>query len=525
MTISETKFNGGSNEFDIAEDIMLNFELGRVKVIRPTSKSQRVYLPNAQLTPWIVGGVVYDIINVGSYSLFLFDWQGNYTGIEIAPNQRGGVSLGNTSEEQGDAWRCNCRDLLSGTTTTSTTSTTSTTTTPTTTSTTPITTTPSLTTRTLYTGTWGDPGNGNFLQSDEDPRVDPNYTNLPVFEGSPTPFGVLSPALRRRRLPAALSVSVVVTAINEGTDLEMTLASLSERLSRSDKIVVVDDGSVVSLETRVRACERDVPILFVRHDLRKGCAQSRDSGARAARADLYVFVDSHMIFPVGWREEIVSAHSLHPTAIICPISADIADDEPAPKYGGHWGTNADLFMGSEGIKAQWTPIDIAGRQTIRTPGMMGACYAVPHDVLRAIGGWSMGLRGWGFDEEFACVRAWMMGYEVRLLATTYAAHRYERDPEMKRSDAESEEEAGWVLCYARAYANFVLFGKPVWCGSEGEQYVAREIAQENGDRWLADRDFIVKRRKMNERQFWDLMNQIRIEARILPTEARYAVNQ
>jgi hypothetical protein len=138
MSISEDKFNGGAKETEIAgAQVMLNFELGRVKVLKPTTQSVQVFLPNAQLTPWIKGGIVYDISNVGSYSLFLFNWEGDYTGIEIGPNQRGGVSLGNTSPEQGDLWRCNPTPILSGTTTTSTTSTTSSTTTPTTTATTP----------------------------------------------------------------------------------------------------------------------------------------------------------------------------------------------------------------------------------------------------------------------------------------------------------------------------------------------------------------------------------------------------
>lgn len=533
MTITEEKFNGGSVEFDISEDVFLNFDLGRLKVITPTLKAQRVYLQNAQLHPWIVGGVVYDIINLGSYSVFVFDWQGNYTGIEIGPNQRGGISLGNTDEEQGDAWRCNCRDLLSVTTTTSTTSTTSTTTTPTTTSTTSITTS-GPTTNTVgdqFTGTWGDP-NDVAGSSSEDPRVDPNYTNLPIFSAPAAAFGTLGPRVPRMRAPAALSVAVVVTTINEGSDFEATLESLLTASRVPEMIVVVDDGSVESFEVRSRAFDgRGSNIVFVRNEYRKGCAASRDAGFRAVDADLYIFVDSHMNFPSNWLDEMVAAHTLHPNAILAPISSDIDDDGSAPKQGGHWGTGADLYVHPEkGITAKWAPISALPVSTLRTPAMMGACYLAPKQLLRDIGGWSMGLRGWGFDEEFVCTRAWLMGYEVRLVSSVHVSHRYMRDTALlARIDATGESEPGWVLRYTRQYVNYVLFGRvdqSLFMGECEETETAREEMRINFDRWRADRAYVQNRRVLSDKQLWDVLNEVRIESSIAAIAGgRHAVNQ
>lgn len=515
--LTEEKFNGGAIEASVSgASVMLDFTLGRMKVLTPTDQSVAAYLKNAQLTPWIVGSKPYTIINVGSYTIFIFDWTGNYTGIEIAPNQVGEISLANSSAEQGDLWRCRCRDLLSGTTTTSTTSTTSTTTTPTTTSTTPVTTTPSSSTGTLFTGTWGDPDDVSGGSS-EDPRVDPNYTHLPIFEEKPTPFGVLGPKLPEYRLPLSLSVSVVVTAINEGPDLEMTLGSLSRRLRAQDRIVVVDDGSIEPLRARVRAFElrSGIEVVYLRHERRRGCAASRDAGSRAISADLYVFVDSHMTFPENWLDEILAAHAVHPNAILCPISADL--DAHDVREGGHWGTNADLYFHAElGIRSHWAPINVEGKgSTIRTPAIMGACYAVSRPVLRAIGGWSMGLRGWGFDEEFACVRAWLLGYEVRLVASTYAAHRYTRDFEaIARVDTSGSAEDPWVLTYTRAYANYVLFGEAIWVGTDEDIRLAAKEAGRFRSQWEADREFLLARKQITDAEFWSLMNQVRADANV-----------
>lgn len=530
MTITEDKFNGAAVETDITDDIMLNLDLGRLKVLRPTLKGQRVYLQNAQLTPWIAGGVVYDIMNIGSYSLFIFDWEGNFTGIEIAPNQRGGISLGNTSPEQGDAWRCNCRDILSGTTTTSTTSTTSSTTTPTTTSSTGITVTFSqIDDDSIITATWGEPP-GNHGLSPEDPRFDPNYTNLPIFS-KPAAFGELGPRVPRMRLPAALSVAVVVTTINEGSDFEQTLESILTSSRVPESIVVVDDGSIDSFEDRARAFDcQGANIVFVRNEFRRGCAQSRDAGFRAVEADVYIFIDSHMDFPTNWLDEMLAAHAQHPNSILVPISSDIALDGSAPLVNGHWGTGADLRMHrTEGIKAIWAPISDLSKPTLRVPAIMGACYLAPKQLLRDIGGWAMGLRGWGLDEEFACVRAWMMGYEVRLVTSVHVSHKYTRDlTALARIDATGNTEPGWVLRYTRQYVNFVLFGSVVgdlFGGECEETDRAREEMKANYTEWLADREYVQNRRILDDDKLWDLLSEIRVESNIVVEGNRVAHNQ
>jgi GT2 family glycosyltransferase len=352
-----------------------------------------------------------------------------------------------------------------------------------------------------------------------------------VSRTGPTPFGVLGPALRDPyRLPAASSVCVVVTAINEGSDFEMTLASLSRRLRASDRVVIVDDASIVSLEDRTRAAAAAAgrEFVFIRNATRQGCARARDIGSRAVDSDLYVFIDSHMIFPDSWLPEILAAHDASPRAILCPISADIEPGADRVLDGGHWGTNADLYFHPErGLTAKWAPLSVRGRSgSIRTPAVMGACYAVPRAVLRGIGGWSMGLRGWGFDEEFACARAWMLGFEVRLVSSTYAAHRYTRRAEdVNRVDVTGEDEAGYVQAYSRLYMNHVLFGKRIAVGSSDDIERAEAESVRAAHEWRRDREFILSRRIMDEPGFWSMMNDVRGDANIQLDGARYAVNQ
>lgn len=523
MSISEEKFNGGSIEEVITDSqIFINFDISRVKVLEPHTDDVEVFLPNAQLTPWIEGGIVFEIINIGSKTLFLNKWNGDSTGISIGPNKVGSVSLGATTADGSDVWRCVIRDIQSSTTTPVTTTTTTTTTTSSTTQ-------PPVTSSTVgggggFTGTWGDPGGGNYGLSSEDPRIDPDYTHLPVFKAEAMTYGELSRPLPPRKVPAATSVSIVITAINEGPDLEMTIRSLMPHLRDGDEIVVVDDGSVIRLDHRVLGFRGVCNIKYVKHETRRGCAQARATGARVSSGDLLIFVDSHMIFPKNWLDEMLNAHALHPNAVLCPISSDIEDDAEVTREGGHWGTNADLYTHPEkGLTAIWAPLDARdATEAVRTPSLMGACYAVSRRVLHALGGWAMGLRGWGFDEEFISVRAWLLGYEVRLVPSTHAGHRYTRKP-TPRADSRSEAEESWVLVYARAYMNFVLFGNSVWLGSDEEVNRALDESLANRHEWIRDRQYIIEHRVMSNPGFWSLMNEVRADSNIQLREA-YSAN-
>ena len=528
MTISETKFNGGSVEVpDDDTAVFLNFALGRLKVMEPNTQDVTVYLPNAQLTPWIVGGVVMTIVNYGAFTLFLNKWNGDSTGIIIPPNQVGGISLGSTSESGGDTWRCNCRDILSATTTPVTTSTTTTTTT--TSTTTPRE--PLTTVMDSFTGTWGFGGGGSFAgSSSEDPRIDPTYTNLPIFKN--TDFGKVGPRVPRRRMPAALSVAVIITAINEGADLERTIESLMTCNRVPDEIIVVDDGSIERLDARVALYAGQGPsVVCIRHNMRQGCAVSRDEGSRAAESDLIVFVDSHMDFPADWLDEMLAAHAQYPDAILCPISSDFDADGSTPKINGHWGTGADLsYEDGFGVKAEWAQMEVGLRSTIRVPAVMGACYMMSRQLLRDIGGWSMGLRGWGLDEEFACVRAWLTGHEVRLVASTHVSHRYTRNwDKLSRVDKSGSAESPWVLRWTRQYVNYVLWGGMIgelFPDSNPDTPIARNEMERCWHQVQSDRDFLDNRRTMTDTEFWDLMDLVRSESGIFnQREPSRAVNQ
>jgi len=174
----------------------------------------------------------------------------------------------------------------------------------------------------------------------------------------------------------------------------------------------------------------------------KGCAQARERGFRAAKAegaDVVVFTDSHMLFPPQWLDRMLAHHMLHPRAILCPISSDLD--------GPMWGTGADLlFNPTTGIwKAEWhqAHMDIPSPAI---PAVMGACYMAGIDVIDALGGWAGGLEGWGLDEEYISARAWLLGYECRLASDVAVAHRYHR-PDINREPATGPTDRAWEVLH------------------------------------------------------------------------------
>lgn len=55
---------------------------------------------------------------------------------------------------------------------------------------------------------------------------------------------------------------------------------------------------------------------------------------------------------------------------------------------------------------------------------MGGAYAIGKDLLDAVGGYAPLLREWGHEEEWLSLRAWIMGYDCRLIGAM-VRHRYE----------------------------------------------------------------------------------------------------
>ncbi|MGE0447364.1 MAG: glycosyltransferase family A protein [Vicinamibacterales bacterium] len=97
-----------------------------------------------------------------------------------------------------------------------------------------------------------------------------------------------------------LTISVIVCAHNEAAYLASCLYSLLAQSRPPDEILVINNASTDA----TGAVAAQVPGVRVVDEPRKGLVVARETGRRAARGDLLVYVDADCRAPLTWLERV-----------------------------------------------------------------------------------------------------------------------------------------------------------------------------------------------------------------------------
>jgi GT2 family glycosyltransferase len=109
---------------------------------------------------------------------------------------------------------------------------------------------------------------------------------------------------QRAQPSAHTSFSVVIPTYNEASDIEETLASVQAQSTPALEIVVVDGGSTDSTVERLQAYSATGSITVIEEGARRGVAAARNTGLRAARGDVVVFLNADVTLPVDFLERL-----------------------------------------------------------------------------------------------------------------------------------------------------------------------------------------------------------------------------
>ena len=234
-------------------------------------------------------------------------------------------------------------------------------------------------------------------------------------------------------------ISVIITAHNEGTDLEITATLAAYGSLRPHEVIVVDDCSEPRWEVgeRLDHIER-CRVIKTPHQL--GVAASRNFGAARATGDVIVFLDSHMRMPDWWLEKIQEAVEQYPSSIFCTACTAWNYLNGSTFYAG----GAEFGKDKVGLEPVWLVPEFQGPTDI-CPCLLGACYVFPTPIWRALQGFNPNFVGWGQDEQDVSYRAWAFGYEVRRIQNLVIQHRWDRNP-LKDEDPKLPET--WQKCMA-----------------------------------------------------------------------------
>ena len=99
------------------------------------------------------------------------------------------------------------------------------------------------------------------------------------------------------------SLSIIIAIFNRRDELFELLQSLSFQTDKEFEIIIVDDGSKIDLRPTIAHFEEILSISFFRKD-NSGPGLSRNYGARRAKNDWLVFVDSDVIVEKDYIQNI-----------------------------------------------------------------------------------------------------------------------------------------------------------------------------------------------------------------------------
>lgn len=248
-------------------------------------------------------------------------------------------------------------------------------------------------------------------------------------------------------------VSVAIAALNEQPQLDATIACIRAGLTQPREIVVYDDyGKYPSRPT-------DPSVRYIRSTHRIGSGPAKHAAAEACTSSLIVVMDGHCRPAVDWLDFIVEEHRLHPWAVLAPVCVGI--ESGAYRQGSHRGMGGRLVLSpvSGFWEVNWNECK-PGVHSYATPTVVGGCYAASRAMFDRIGGYAPAYFGYGMEEEYLGLRAWITGGECRVVPRSVVGHWFNRF--FDRATEDDHPGYNWEQHYNRHVAAKVCFGEDVY---------------------------------------------------------------
>ncbi|OWF38870.1 polypeptide N-acetylgalactosaminyltransferase 4-like [Mizuhopecten yessoensis] len=236
-----------------------------------------------------------------------------------------------------------------------------------------------------------------------------------------------------RLLPVA---SIVIPLYNEPwSTFERLINGILRHSPRLliHEIIIIDDMS--DLEHLGAPLDKYVEQFdFIRvhraHE-RLGTMKSRVVGAKLAKGDVVVFLDSHTEVNVGWLEPLLYEISQNDTAIVQP-SIDSVHPQTF-EYRSYFRNNIrghfKWNMAFEFVPVppmQKSEIESQPTKAFDTPAIVGCAFAVNRKYFLDVGGMDTGMRTWGGEDVELSIRVWLCGGSMKIAPCSHVAHIFKK---------------------------------------------------------------------------------------------------
>lgn len=280
-----------------------------------------------------------------------------------------------------------------------------------------------------------------------------------------------------------------MTAHNEGEEVQRTLHSIRENTEPPYEIILVDEASTDGSCDHVQAAD----LRLIRHEDRRGVAPSRNEASRAARGDVFVYLDAHQRLSPRCLNECAEAARKY-RAIVWPDVRGLTDRN----WTGH-GATMQLCDKRGYFSARWNrqqPRDKISRcTTLCVPG-----YMMTREVYQQVQ-WISQLRGWGASEAAITVKAFFLDIDILHVCGPLARHYF-------RPQGSFPYEVSWESVWRNhAIIARVCFDDRAWfehwLPNVFEKFMTDSLRSDLASaELLAERDAFLAKKQRPDREFW-----------------------
>uniref|UniRef100_A0A8C8Z2W5 Polypeptide N-acetylgalactosaminyltransferase n=1 Tax=Prolemur simus TaxID=1328070 RepID=A0A8C8Z2W5_PROSS len=228
------------------------------------------------------------------------------------------------------------------------------------------------------------------------------------------------------------SLSVILIFMDEALSIiQRAITSVINRTPSPllKEIILVDDFSSngelkVNLDEKIKIYNQKYPGLLkiIRHAERKGLAQARNTGWKAATADVVAILDAHIEVNAGWAEPILARIQDDRTVIVSPVFDNIHFDTfQVSRYElAVDGFNWELWCRYDPLPQAWFDLrDVTA--PVKSPSIMGI-LAADRLFLGEIGSLDGGMLVYGGENVELSLRVWQCGGKIEVLPCSRIAH-------------------------------------------------------------------------------------------------------
>ncbi|MCD7936316.1 MAG: glycosyltransferase, partial [Tannerellaceae bacterium] len=206
--------------------------------------------------------------------------------------------------------------------------------------------------------------------------------------------------------------SIIIPVYNRPDEVDELLHSLAEQTHRDFEVIIVEDGSQISSQQVVRKYQGQIALSYYRIP-NGGPGQARNYGAKQAKGNYLVFLDSDCILPPHYMETVeTELKATHADAFGGPdrAAASFTNIQKAINY------SMTSFFTTGGIRGGKKEMDKFYPRSFN----MG----IGRGAYEALGGFSP-MR-FGEDIDFS-IRIYEAGYKVSLFRSVWVYHKRRTD--------------------------------------------------------------------------------------------------